>query len=42
MAPQVPMQRAGTAEEVARSIMWLLSDDSSYTTGALLDLGGGR
>ena len=42
MAPQVPMQRAGTADEVARSILWLLSDDSSYTTGALLDLGGGR
>ena len=42
MAPQVPMQRAGTADEVARSILWLLSDNSSYTTGALLDLGGGR
>ena len=42
MAPQVPMQRPGTAEEVARSIVWLLSDDSSYTTGALLDIGGGR
>ena len=42
MAPQVPMQRAGTAEEVARSILWLLSDESSYTTGALLDIGGGR
>ena len=42
MAPQVPMQRAGTADEVARSILWLLSDDSSYTTGALLDIGGGR
>ena len=42
MAPQVPMQRAGTADEVARSILWLLSDESSYTTGALLDIGGGR
>ena len=42
MAPQVPMQRAGTAEEVARSILWLLSYESSYTTGALLDIGGGR
>ena len=42
MAPQVPMQRPGTAEEVARSILWLLSDESSYTTGALLDIGGGR
>lgn len=42
MAPQVPMQRAGTAEEVAHSILWLLSAQSSYTTGALLDIGGGR
>lgn len=42
MAPQVPMQRAGTADEVARSIVWLLSGESSYTTGALLDIGGGR
>ncbi|MDB5964036.1 MAG: short-chain dehydrogenase/reductase, partial [Polaromonas sp.] len=42
VAPQVPMQRAGTAEEVAESIMWLLSDKSAYTTGALLDISGGR
>lgn len=42
MAPLVPMQRAGTAEEVAHSILWLLGSDSSYTTGALLDIGGGR
>jgi NAD(P)-dependent dehydrogenase (short-subunit alcohol dehydrogenase family) len=42
MAPQVPMQRAGSADEVARSILWLLSAESSYTTGALLDIGGGR
>jgi len=42
VAPQVPMQRAGTAEEVAQSIVWLLSDAASYTTGALLDISGGR
>ncbi len=42
LAPQVPMQRAGSAEEVARSIVWLLSDESSYTTGAFLDVTGGR
>jgi NAD(P)-dependent dehydrogenase (short-subunit alcohol dehydrogenase family) len=42
MAPQVPMQRAGSAEEVAQAICWLLSDAASYTTGALLDVTGGR
>ena len=42
LAPQVPMQRAGTALEVAEAIAWLLSDHSSYTTGALLDISGGR
>jgi NAD(P)-dependent dehydrogenase (short-subunit alcohol dehydrogenase family) len=42
VAPQVPMQRAGSAEEVAQSIVWLLSDGASYTTGALLDVAGGR
>ena len=42
VAPQVPMQRAGSAEEVAQSIVWLLSDAASYTTGALLDVTGGR
>lgn len=42
MAPQVPMQRAGSAEEVARSIVWLLSDEASYCTGAFLDVTGGR
>ena len=41
-APMVPMQRPGTAEEVAQAIVWLLSDDSSYTTGAVLDVTGGR
>jgi NAD(P)-dependent dehydrogenase (short-subunit alcohol dehydrogenase family) len=42
MAPQVPMQRAGSADEVARAIVWLLSDEASYTTGAVLDVTGGR
>ena len=42
VAPQVPMQRAGSADEVAQSIVWLLSDSASYTTGALLDIAGGR
>ena len=42
MAPLVPMQRAGSANEVAQAIVWLLSDDSSYTTGTLLDVTGGR
>ena len=41
-APMVPMQRAGSAEEVAQAIVWLLSDDSSYTTGAVIDVTGGR
>lgn len=42
LAPQVPMQRPGTADEVARAIVWLLSEEASYCTGAVLDVGGGR
>ncbi|MGL6110482.1 MAG: SDR family oxidoreductase [Rubrivivax sp.] len=42
VAPMVPMQRAGTAEEVAHAIVWLLSDESSYTTAAVIDVTGGR
>lgn len=42
MAPQLPMQRAGTAQEVAQAIVWLLSGASSYTTGSVLDVAGGR
>jgi NAD(P)-dependent dehydrogenase (short-subunit alcohol dehydrogenase family) len=39
---QVPMGRGGQPEEVARAILWLLSDEASYTTGALLDVAGGK
>lgn len=39
---KLPMKRAGTADEVADAILWLLSDESSYTTGAILDVSGGR
>jgi NAD(P)-dependent dehydrogenase (short-subunit alcohol dehydrogenase family) len=38
----VPMQRGGTAEEVAQSIVWLLSDAASYTTMSLIDVSGAR
>ncbi len=37
-----PIRRPGTAREVAESIVWLLGDSASYTTGALLDVAGGR
>lgn len=39
---QVPMGRGGQPEEVARAILWLLSDEASYVTGALLDVAGGK
>jgi NAD(P)-dependent dehydrogenase (short-subunit alcohol dehydrogenase family) len=42
LVPSVPMQRAGTADEVAETILWLLSPASSYVTGAVVDVGGGR
>jgi len=38
----IPMRRGGQADEVAQAIMWLLSDEASYTTGSLLDVTGGR
>jgi NAD(P)-dependent dehydrogenase (short-subunit alcohol dehydrogenase family) len=38
----VPMQRGGYPEEVARAILWLLSDDASYSTGTFVDVAGGR
>jgi NAD(P)-dependent dehydrogenase (short-subunit alcohol dehydrogenase family) len=38
----IPMQRAGTADEIAHAIAWLLSDDASYATGAIVDVSGGR
>jgi NAD(P)-dependent dehydrogenase (short-subunit alcohol dehydrogenase family) len=42
MTPLVPMQRAGSAIEVAEAVMWMLSDASSYSTGSVLDVTGGR
>lgn len=42
LGESVPWGRAGSADEVAESILWLLSDKASYVTGALLDVTGGR
>jgi NAD(P)-dependent dehydrogenase (short-subunit alcohol dehydrogenase family) len=41
MAPLIPMHRCGEPDEIARAILWLLSDEASYTTGALIDVTGG-
>jgi NAD(P)-dependent dehydrogenase (short-subunit alcohol dehydrogenase family) len=38
----VPMKRGGSAEEVAKAILWLLSEEASFTTGAFIDVAGGR
>jgi NAD(P)-dependent dehydrogenase (short-subunit alcohol dehydrogenase family) len=38
----VPMKRGGQPEEVARAILWLLSDEASYSTGTFIDVSGGR
>ena len=38
----IPMQRGGEPEEVASTIMWLLSNEASYITGAIVDVSGGR
>ncbi len=42
LAPMVPMQRGGEANEVAETILWLASEQASYVTGALLNVTGGR
>ena len=42
LAHMVPMKREGSAEEVARAILWLASPDASYVTGSTLDVTGGR
>ena len=42
MGPSIPMQRAGSAEEAAEAILWLLSDKASYVTGANIRVAGGR
>jgi NAD(P)-dependent dehydrogenase (short-subunit alcohol dehydrogenase family) len=42
LTSSIPMQRPGTAPEVAEAVLWLLSPAASYTTGAILEVGGGR
>ena len=42
LAHMVPMQRVGTADEIANAIVWLMSDEASYVTSAILDVSGGR
>jgi NAD(P)-dependent dehydrogenase (short-subunit alcohol dehydrogenase family) len=42
LSSSVPMKRVGTAEEIANAIVWLMSDDASYVTSAILDVSGGR
>lgn len=42
LMPSIPMRRAGLPEEVAEAVLWLLSPAASYTTGAILEVGGGR
>jgi NAD(P)-dependent dehydrogenase (short-subunit alcohol dehydrogenase family) len=38
----VPLGRAGSPEDVAEAVLWLLSDQSAYTTGVIVDVAGGR
>jgi NAD(P)-dependent dehydrogenase (short-subunit alcohol dehydrogenase family) len=42
LKPSIPMGRAGTAEEVAEAVVWLLSEKAAYVTGSILEVGGGR
>jgi NAD(P)-dependent dehydrogenase (short-subunit alcohol dehydrogenase family) len=42
LSSSVPMKRVGTADEIANAIVWLMSDEASYVTGAILDVSGGR
>jgi NAD(P)-dependent dehydrogenase (short-subunit alcohol dehydrogenase family) len=42
LSPTVPMKRIGTADEIANAVVWLMSDDASYVTSAILDVTGGR
>jgi len=42
LGPTLPMERGGTADEVARAILWLASDEASYSTGTFIDVAGGR
>jgi len=42
LSPSIPMQRAATPDEIAQGVLWLLSDAASYTTGTILEIGGGR
>jgi NAD(P)-dependent dehydrogenase (short-subunit alcohol dehydrogenase family) len=42
LAATIPMHRSGTPLEVAEGVLWLLSPAASYTTGAILEIGGGR
>jgi len=42
MLSKIPMNRFGLTEEIARMVLWLSSDDCSFSTGAAFDLSGGR
>ena len=42
MAPMIPMERSGSAAEVAPAVLWLASDEASYVTGTFIDVTGGR